>query len=398
MKSSSTSNWEPPFELRDWQISALQKWEGNFHRGCLSVATGGGKTFFALTCFSLLQTIDSDIKTVVVVPTTALLDQWYEAFHEDLGIAENEIKILSGSDLIPNAKVNLVIVNTARKFNSKLESGSPIFQIVDECHRAGGDENSKSLAADAQYTLGLSATPVREYDDYFETRISKILGPILYEYSLDEAIKDGVLANLKTVNIRVPLTLSEQSKYDELSRKIGKAFALNNENLAQNYLRQRAAVSNNGKFRVPTAVNVVNDNRGKRCVVFFESIEQLEKAEAILKSKNHLVVSYHSKISTQMRRSNLRLFRRGIFDVLLACRALDEGFNVPETEIAVIAASTSSNRQRVQRIGRVLRALPGKLDGEVVTLYATDLEQDRLIRETAALHLEDSTVWKEVNI
>jgi superfamily II DNA or RNA helicase len=243
----------------------------------------------------------------------------------------------------------------------------------------------------------LSATPVREYDDYFETRIAKVLGHILYEYTLEEAIHDGVLANLRTVNIRIPLTLYEQEKYESLSKKIGKAFAMNNEGLAQNYLRQRSAVSNSAKFRVPTAVNVVDSNRGKRCVVFFESIEQLKKAESLLQAKKHLVVSYHSKISPQMRRSNLRLFRRGIFDVLLACRALDEGFNVPEAEIAVIAASTSSNRQRVQRIGRVLRALPGKLDGEVVTLYATDLEQDRLIQETKALNLEASTVWKEVN-
>lgn len=94
-----------------------------------------------------------------------------------------------------------------------------------------------------------------------------------------------------------------------------------------------------------------------------------------------------------MRRENLRLYRRGVFDVLVTCRALDEGFNVPETQVAVVASSTASSRQRIQRLGRVLRPSPGKEEAKIYTIYATQLEQERLLREASALAEVSSVTW-----
>lgn len=74
-------------------------------------------------------------------------------------------------------------------------------------------------------------------------------------------------------------------------------------------------------------------------------------------------------IPTELRRDNLRLYRRGVFDTLVTCRALDEGTNVPETSVAIIAASTASIRQRIQRLGRVLRRAPGKEKATVSIPY-----------------------------
>ena len=38
-----------------------------------------------------------------------------------------------------------------------------------------------------------------------------------------------------------------------------------------------------------------------------------------------------------MRRENLRMFRRGMLDTIVCCRALDEGVNVPEASVAIVA-------------------------------------------------------------
>jgi superfamily II DNA or RNA helicase len=97
-----------------------------------------------------------------------------------------------------------------------------------------------------------------------------------------------------------------------------------------------------------------------------------------------------------MRRSNLRLFRKGVFEVLIACRALDEGFNVPEARIALIGAGTSSKRQRIQRMGRVLRSMTGKENAEVITIYATDVEEARLAQESQNLRDIVQINWKSV--
>ena len=91
----------------------------------------------------------------------------------------------------------------------------------------------------------------------------------------------------------------------------------------------------------------------------------------------------------------MRLFRRGAFSVLVSCRALDEGVNVPETEIGIIASSTSSTRQRVQRLGRVLRPAPRKESATVYTLYATDIEERRLQDEADKLEAAKEVRWQK---
>jgi superfamily II DNA or RNA helicase len=99
-----------------------------------------------------------------------------------------------------------------------------------------------------------------------------------------------------------------------------------------------------------------------------------------------------------MRRDNLRLFRRGQFDVLVTCRALDEGINIPEVQAAVIASATASSRQRVQRLGRVLRPAPAKSHASIFTLYTTEAEERRLIAEAERLKSANSVTWQQMRI
>ena len=84
---------------------------------------------------------------------------------------------------------------------------------------------------------------------------------------------------------------------------------------------------------------------------------------------------------------------RGIFDVLISCRALDEGMNVPETRVAVIASSTASQRQRIQRFGRVLRPAEGKDGAIIYTLFATKQERNRLQKEATEFEGIAQVTW-----
>ena len=99
----------------------MKRWFENNNRGCIEVATGGGKTTFAIAAYAELLKKKPDLKIVVVVPTTALADQWFVNFEEDLGINETEIKNLTTTNLNPNKKVNIVVINTARSFNEKCQ-------------------------------------------------------------------------------------------------------------------------------------------------------------------------------------------------------------------------------------------------------------------------------------
>ena len=73
-----------------------------------------------------------------------------------------------------------------------------------------------------------------------------------------------------------------------------------------------------------------------------------------------------------------------MLDILVTCKALDEGLNVPNTTVGVIVASTKSIRQRIQRMGRILRTADNKEKGTIISLY-TDNEEDVLQEEAHSL-------------
>lgn len=384
--------------LRTWQVAALARWNESGCRGIFEIATGGGKTMFALAAREGFIASHPGTKTVVVVPTNALLDQWYVEIVDGLGVPETDVRILRGKDLRPSSPVNLVVVNTARRFADLTVPIEPVLLIVDECHRAGSPENAKALQIPAAAAVGLSATPERDFDDGLVEYLVPRLGPILYRYNLADAIADGVLSGLSLVYVKIPLLNSEQEEYDRLSRRIAAAAQSADAERIESLLRARSRLYNNAFYRLPVARALLQQRQGRRGLVFLESIQAAEDLHRELEADGHSVCVYHSKMSEGMRRSNLRLFRRGAYDLLITCRALDEGFNVPEAELAVVVAGTASKRQRTQRVGRVLRTIAGKELGEVVTLYATPVEEKRLEQEAEDLGLVSQTKWQAAHV
>jgi superfamily II DNA or RNA helicase len=275
--------------------------------------------------------------------------------------------------------------------------------VVDECHRAGAEQSRDALLGSFVATLGLSATPEREYDQGLTDVLVPRLGPIIFDYTYVEAAADGVIAPFGLVNIEVPLTRGEGDEYEKLSRRVSMAWRAYkagkvDETRVKILLRRRALLSAKARRRVPVAVSLVDAHRGSRIVIFHEGIAEAEEIAALLAERKHNVTLYHSKIASAMRRDNLRLFRRGRFQVLVSCRALDEGVNVPETEIGIIASSTASTRQRIQRLGRVLRPAPGKQAATVYTLFATKVEEERLRTEAQGLIGTADVAWRRAHI
>lgn len=398
--SSEIRDWEVKYEPRRWQEEALKRWKSDWS-GVVKVVTGGGKTVFALFCvLEFVRTTDDPV-IIVVVPTTALLDQWYVSFVEELGVSEDEISCFSG-DYKPEDKsiINIIVINTARYKAKSISKNRETFLIVDECHRAGSPENSKSLEGQHKATLGLSATPERKQDEGFDKYIKPSLGPIIYSYDYNEARRDEVIAPFDLVNVQVRLLPPEEEKYNSLTKKLaiaGRKYDSGeiSEDRFKAVARKRASVSNNAIMRVPVAAKLVESHRGQRSIVFHESIDAADRISEILDERSHRVAVYHSGIGPALRRNNLRLYRQGIFDVLVTCRALDEGMNVPETEVAVVASSTSSERQRIQRLGRVLRPSSEKERALIYTLFATDTEKKRLRKESDTLEGVANIKWMQ---
>lgn len=394
------ASWILAGEPRAWQKTALAEWREGGGKGIARVVTGAGKTYFAQMCIADWGASHPDGRIIIVVPTLALLDQWYVDLEEDLGVKGRDIAVYSGEQrAAAPARINLMVLNTARSLAPVLSQGAPSFLIVDECHRAAAPANAQALQGEHDAALGLSATPERQYDDGLDAVLVPALGPIMFTYGYDEARRDEVITEFILVNVGVHLSPDEQTEYDRLTKRVGMAVGRykageDDGSRLKVALRQRASVSANAAVRVPVAVALADRHRGKRTVIFHESIAAAESIQRVLAARDHNATLYHSRIPPAVRRDNLRLFRRGAFSVLVSCRALDEGVNVPETEIGIIASSTASTRQRIQRLGRVLRPAARKDSATVYTLYATEIEERRLREEAEKLEAAKEVRWQ----
>ena len=153
-----------------------------------------------------------------MVPTVALLDQWVVVYPDDLGVTPEDIAMFGGGRRPTRPRLfNVMVINTARSIAPTIAAGRPTFLIIDECHRAASLHNALSLRGDHVATLGLSATPERDFDDLFSEVVVPVLGSVIYRYDYPQALADRVITTFDLTNVHVPLSFDEQAKYDKLT-------------------------------------------------------------------------------------------------------------------------------------------------------------------------------------
>jgi len=388
--------WQLDRDLRKWQTDALTAWEANGRRGVIEAATGTGKTMVAMAAVSRVRS-DHGVRGrfAVVVPTQALASQWVRELRSVLDIDPSLIAEEHSAAPSPPSQPHVVVtvINTARtrlaeRIADWESAGNRVLVVVDECHRAGSEHNSAVLTTEASYSLGLSATPERT-DGAHEQRIYPGIGDPVYRYPLLKALDDEVLAPLRSVNLYVDLTTGERGQWEGVGRDLGIALATlesQNPGITADPIQMWATISRLARLDDPAAKRVValvaerrsllsNSTerrrctdavldwmvaRGERAMVFHESIESAELVAEGLRERGAAVVLDHSELPRAERTRSLDRFRRNTATYLVAVRSLDEGIDVPDAAVAVIAAGSRSPRQRIQRLGRILRASEGK--------------------------------------
>ena len=370
----------------------MAEWDRAGHRGIISVVTGGGKTVFALSCIDRIR----PAATLIVVPTAALLDQWWAEAATYFDLDLDEINVITGSKRFQLGAINIAVLNTAAKLPERMEQHS-CFLIVDECHKAASEQFRSVFQVNTFASLGLSATPERPYDEGLADVLIPALGPVIFTYDYAEALRDEVIVPFALNNIVFELEEDRQKEYEKLSRSIARSisrFGPEAEETIALFLK-RARVLNLSLNRVRLAIRLIAANRGKRTLVFHEDIEACNLIHSVLAENGVRSGVYHSKMPLRPRALMLSQYRQGAIDVLVTCRALDEGFNVPETEVGIIAASTATRRQRIQRLGRIVRPAKGKQGATIYTLVATAPEIGRLKDEEATLDGVATVTWSK---
>jgi superfamily II DNA or RNA helicase len=385
------------FELAPWQQEAVKAWwcgdpRGPF-RGTLEVFTGGGKTLIALACVERAARRTPTLQFAVVVPTQALARQWRDQVLRYTDINPTQIGQLGGGkrDTFGSKRALICVLNTAATRLPKLaEASEHLMLVIDECHRAGAPTFSRVLSTRAEYRLGLSATPDREELDehgeplsYDEHALGQKLGEVVYRFSLKDAREAGWLPDYTIHHHGVQLHEDERAQYESLSRRVdeladalgrfgvdtsrARSLSARNDELGRTAQAYVAATSSRkdllyrARERARAALRiVVNTTRratSPRALLFHERIEEAQALyESLRASCPTLGIAIeHSRLPASQRELAVAAFRDGTADVLVSVKSLIEGIDVPDADVGISVASSSSVRQRVQSLGRVLR-------------------------------------------
>ena len=386
-------------KLREWQEAAFPLWWER-KRGIVKVVTGGGKTVFAIHCLKKYLEENSNNSIFIVVPSIALLDQWYEGLQ--LSFKNNEIALNGGGERLNKlSKITISTIDSVKNIIENFDASKTLL-IVDECHKIGTEKRGETLTNHWHATLGLSATPERDYDDNFYIIIRKILGDIIFDYDYINAREDEVIVNFKLLYAYAAMTNSEEAEYKKFTKSIQRRAATIGGNNMNDYplkmlIFNRARMVKNSINRIPFGIELLQKYKRDSWIVFTENKKQAKEFNTIINSKGYKSAIYNTDLDTSEREENLNNFKNGNLNVLVSCTALDEGFDMPEADGAMILSASSSKRQRIQRMGRVLRITSNKQNALIVTVYSSKTEYEKLREESNRYQLEGVPVkWQQM--
>ncbi|MBL6903851.1 MAG: DEAD/DEAH box helicase [SAR86 cluster bacterium] len=386
-------------KLREWQENAFPLWWAK-KRGIIKVVTGGGKTVFAIHCLTKYLEENKTNSILIVVPSIALLDQWYEGLSQSF--SSEEISLNGGGEQIES--ITRICITTIDSLKNLIDRVTPenTLLIVDECHKIGTEKRGEMLTNNWHATLGLSATPERDYDDNFYIIIKKILGDIIFDYDYIDAREDEVIVNFKLLYAYAAMTKDEEDKYKKFTKSIQRRAATIGGNNMNDYplkmlIFNRARMVKNSKNRIPFGVELLQKHKRESWIVFTENKKQAKEFNKIINTKGYKSAIYNTDLDNTEREENLNNFKNGNLNVLVSCTALDEGFDMPEADGAMILSASSSKRQRIQRMGRVLRITANKENALIVTVYSSNTEYVKLKEESNRYQLENVPIrWQRM--
>lgn len=389
------------------QKRAVRNWVESGGRGIFEMATGSGKTIAALsTAAAVFSSREGPFFLLIVCPYLHLVAQWNDVaesfgldpilcaegrrtWEEDLSLAIYNMSVGS-RQLVSAITSNATFISPPFQRTIKQVHVDAMI-VADEVHNLGAPAIRQRLPDQFRFRLGLSATPERWFDEEGSSAILEYFGKPVVRYTIEDALRDGVLCPYSYHPVLVTLSDAESERYFELSMRIARECATADEieygersDILDALLIKRArliATAENKtaalralmRPRAESKYNLVYCGDGTVDTAPDEAVlRQMDVVTRLLGLDLNMKVGRYVAETPLLRREKLRRdFAEGRVQCLVAIRCLDEGVDIPETRRAFILASSSNPRQFIQRRGRVLRRAPGKDKAEIYDFIVT---------------------------
>lgn len=402
---------EGPFEH---QGKAVKAWCASGYRGVLEMATGSGKTITAMICAHRLYEVHKPLLIVVAAPYIPLIQQWCDEIapfglrpvnltqasgQRGRALELNRIKRSFRNDM---SDVEVIVVSHDTLCDPALQNELRKFDcakmlIADEAHNLGREGFVREAPEFFDHRLGLSATPVRQYDEEGTEALFAFFGDVVFRFTLKEAIGRCLVEYDYFVH-PIELTRDEMDEWYDLTAKIKVNAWRQSDDKLDDYMaklfRDRRLLLEMAENKIQALENALakEDLGALRHTLIYASDkgpQQLNQVNSLLKAHGILFHQLtHEETQNRVRTAEIiRSFQEGELRVLTAKRVLDEGVNIPQIRKAFILASTTVERQWVQRRGRLLRTCReiGKTHSEIHDFVALPPDIEKVDDEARSL-------------
>ena len=324
--------------------------------GIIAAATGSGKTVIAEALIA-----EKKERTLIIVSSKALLDQWKTSLEENIRINMEMPQTFTGRSrkttsligTLEGSKGNrlrgIIDIATLQSLLSWMEKdGCSIVSrygliIVDECHHIAAEKSREALKQlNAKYVYGLSATPKRA--DGLEKIVYSECGNILFTYKASElAYSRGIAQYFILRFINTPA----------ITNKRGISFTETLNAIAKDE-RRNVIISDD----IETAYS-----EGRHILILTRRIEQNKALGILLDNKNIPNVVLSSSMKAKDIKAILEQMRgEDISKVLIATdKLLGEGIDIPNLDTLFLASPFMQDGAIQQFAGRLAREHEGKV-------------------------------------
>lgn len=197
---------------------------------------GSGKSLTMVWLAKWIREHVEDARVLIITDRTELDEQIEKVFN---GVDEDIYRTKSGADLVNvlNASEEWLICSLIHKFGTREDELSDkdvkayvddikkslpkgfhakgdIFVFVDECHRTQSGKLHEAMKAilPSAMLIGFTGTPLLKKD---KQKSIEIFGPYIHTYKYNEAVKDGVVLDLRYEARDIDQNITSQKKIDK---------------------------------------------------------------------------------------------------------------------------------------------------------------------------------------
>jgi len=213
--------------------------------------------------------------------------------------------------------------------------------------------------------------------------------PVLYERTFEQGLAEGYAAPFEVRPIPVQLTPEERAEYARLTEEIRVWFLRKKSFKSPLFTKRKQLVAMAGqKFEalIDLVSAIMDQEAPTRIFVWSEYVDALYEAKRVLDQLAfaRLDKRISSEVVTGKTPKEQRKWLLSVwgteFRILLVAKIGEEGLDYPEVEDGIILAGAKTDRQNIQRVGRLLRPSPGKEKAKIWIIYAENTTEEKIVK------------------